>query len=126
MWGGATGARPGSIWGANSVRASDFWGREPAPPDPLGPPPRLFRNFRKSRNFHISPNFRELRDFGSFSPKRAAVSEIPGFGESDVGGRDWREAGPDLGGYRRESLGFLGSGTGPPDPLGPPRSPTII
>ena len=86
----------GPFWGANSVRVADFWGRELAPRIPWGPP--TIRNFRNSRNFQISPNFRGFRDFGSCPPKRAAVSGIPGFGGSDVGGRDWREAGLDLGG----------------------------
>ena len=84
------------LWGVNCARASDFGRRELAPRIPKAPPSRLFRNFRNSRNFQISPSFRGFRDFGSFPPKRAAASGIPGFGGSDVGVEDWREAGLDL------------------------------
>ena len=70
-WGVATGARPGPIWGANSVGVSRFWGRELAPRIPQAPPRRFFGEFQ---NVRTSPSFREFLGLGPCAPKRAAVS----------------------------------------------------
>ena len=43
------------------------------------------RDFRRSRNVRVSPNLQNLRDSGTFAPKRVAGMVISGGGGSDLG-----------------------------------------
>ena len=96
----AIGGIPGSISGANSLRSSGSWGREPAPQVPSAPPPR--RDFSGIPGVPETSEIRQTSNISAASdPSPQHGSLVFGFREprgSDLRGCDWQQNGPYSGG----------------------------